>query len=151
MAFIFSPSSWSKNKKENNAFAVVGIGSYPHPTLSANTATMATCLYSLCVSDRGFAMLAWGAGSLPPKSKFKILISCWCQWESRQAGTEIWCGFLRISKYFQRSKQKLCIFFSLNKAAKNLITICACTESTDKIFIGRQSKYPSGDPIPIRQ
>jgi hypothetical protein len=56
----------------------------------------------------------------------------------------------RCLHVFSIRKQKLCIYFSLNKAAKNLKTICACTESTNLIFTGLQSKYPSGDPSPIR-
>jgi hypothetical protein len=42
----------------------------------------------------------------------------------------------RISKCFQRSKQKLdtVLIFSRSKQAKNLKTICACQESTDLIL-----------------
>jgi hypothetical protein len=45
------------------------------------------------------------------------------QWERRKADTEIWCGFrniLKISNCVQRSKQKLCVYFLLNKAGKNV-------------------------------
>jgi hypothetical protein len=41
----------------------------------------------------------------------------------------------RISKCFQRSKQKLHVDFSLGLSRlKNLKTICACQESTDLIL-----------------
>ncbi len=54
------------------------------------------------------------------------------QWKQRKDGPEIWCGLwtiFRISKCFQKSKQKLYIYFSLGKAGKK----CVRTIITDLI------------------
>ncbi len=73
--------------------------------------------------------------NIVPKAGHECILEKINQWERSKAGTKTWCRFgtiVRISKFFQRSKQKLCIF-STTRKAKNLKSICIC-KSNDLII-----------------
>ncbi len=59
-------------------------------------------------------------------------------------------GFLKLVSVFIEASQDFIFYLLHNKAAKNLKTIGAYTESTDLIFKSFKKNYSSRDTIPLK-